>query len=249
MFLKILTIIGIVLLAILALVVLYILFACVCSLFVSPKKDYPKDSKFYRFLMNSLTWLVLGIVRVKIHVTGKENLPDGRFLLVSNHISNYDPLITWMALKKQNLAFVSKPSNFKIPFFGRIVKRCCFLAIDRENAKNAITTINKASQLIIDNQASVGIYPEGTRSKTKELLPFHNFVFRCAQKAQVPIVVCTVRETDTIHKRTPWRSTHVYLDILGTIPTEEVLEKRTSELGEKIYEQMKEFLNSKESGK
>ena len=95
---------------------------------------------------------------------------------------------------------------------------------------------------MIDNQASVGVYPEGTRSKTSELLPFHNMVFRIAQKANVPIVVMTIKGAENIRQRTPWRRTHVYINILGVIQTEEVLGKRTSELGEQIFQQMADSL-------
>ncbi len=231
-----------VLLGLISLPIAYILFGCVCALFVNRKKQYTKHNGFYRFLLNSITIMVLFVLRVKIHVTGREHLPEGRFLLASNHRSNYDPIVTWAVLRKQNLAFVSKPSNFKIPFFGWIARRCCFMAIDRENARNAITTLNTASQLIIDNQTSVAVYPEGTRSKTGELLPFHNMMFRIAQKSKVPIVVMTVCGTEKIRKRTPWRRTHVYINILGTIPAEEVLSKHTSELGEQIYQQMTDSL-------
>ena len=128
-----------VLLGLISLPIAYILFGCVCALFVNRKKQYTKHNGFYRFLLNSITIMVLFILRVKIHVTGREHLPEGRFLLASNHRSNYDPIVTWAVLRKQNLAFVSKPSNFKIPFFGWIARRCCFMAIDRENARNAIT--------------------------------------------------------------------------------------------------------------
>lgn len=231
-----------VLLGLICLPIAYILFGCVCSLFINRKKQYTKNSKFYRFLLNSITILVLFVLRVKIHVVGKEHLPKGRFLLASNHRSNYDPLVTWAVLRKQQMAFISKPSNFKIPFFGWMAKRCCFMSIDRENARKAVETINTASQLMIDNQASVGVYPEGTRSKTSELLPFHNMVFRIAQKASVPIVVMTIKGAENIRQRTPWRRTHVYINILGVIQTEEVLGKRTSELGEQIFQQMADSL-------
>ena len=238
-----------VILGLLGAFVLYVAFACVCSLFVDKNKDYPKDSKFFRFFLDTLTGVVLFFSSVKIHVKGKEKLPEGRFLMVSNHRSGYDALSTWYAFRECQLACVSKPSNFKIPFFSRITKRCCFMAIDRDSAKNAVKTINYASEVMINDQVSVLVYPEGTRSKTGELLPFHNMVFRMAQKAQVPIVVCTIRGTEKIKGRAPFRRTDVYIEVVDVLPVEEVVEKRTNELGDKISGLMLDNLSQAENQK
>ena len=204
--------------ALLALLLMYLLFLGVCCLLVNPEKEYDKNSPFYRFLLNSATSAAMKLLRIRVHVCGVEKIPkDTKVLFVSNHRSNFDPIVTWYALKKWKIAFVSKPSNFKIPFFGRIIRKCCFMPIDRENPRNAIVTINKAAKLLKKQEVSIGIYPEGTRSKSCELLPFHNGVFKIAQKAEAPIVVLCVTGTEKISKRTPIRQTDVYLDVSETI--------------------------------
>ena len=206
----------------------------ICSLFISSEKEYNKNSRFYRWILNAYTWLALGIVRVKIDVLGMEKVPKNtRFLLVGNHVSNYDPIITWLVFKRYDLAFISKESNFKIPVFGRIIRKCCYMAIDRENPRNAIKTINRASNLIKSNEVSVAVYPEGTRNKEcNGLLPFHNSVFKIAQKANVPIVIVGVAGTESIHKRTPWKRTHVQLQVLDVVNAEDVTAMKTNEIGE-----------------
>lgn len=215
-----------------ALLLLYILFLGVCSLLVSPHKQYEKNSPFYRFLLDSATAAALKILRVKIHVTGMEQLPENmKLLFVCNHRSNFDPLVTWHIFRKWKLAFVSKPENFKIPFFGRIIRRCCFLAIDRENPRNALSTLNQASKLLRRQEVSIGIYPEGTRSKSGELLPFHNGVFKIAQKAEADVVVLSISGTEKIYRNIPFRKTDVYLDVLGVLPAESVKGKRTDMIG------------------
>lgn len=229
--------------AILALLLLYFLFVGICALFVSPKREYDMNSPFYRFLLDSGTALLLWGARVKIHTTGFEKVPtDRKLLFVSNHRSNFDPLVTWRVFKEWKLAYVSKPSNFKIPFFGRIVRKCCFLAIDRENPRNAIVTINKAAQLLRNQEVSVGIYPEGTRSKSSQLLPFHNGVFKIAQRADADIVVLAVSGTENIHKNYPWRRSRVYLDVLEVIPAETVKVSRTDAIGQRIREALNQNL-------
>ena len=54
-------------------------------------------------------------------------IPEGtRFVLVGNHQSKFDPILSWYILRKKDIAFISKPENFKQPIFGRIIRKCCF---------------------------------------------------------------------------------------------------------------------------
>lgn len=229
-------IILIILCLLLGLFLLSLIITWICCLFVKDK-FYSKDSKFYRFLLYFWTGFLSKIIRIKVHVNGIDKLPQKtRFLLVGNHRSNYDPILTWQALKKYNISFISKRENFKIPFFGKIIRKCSFMEIDRENPRNAIKTINLASNLIKDDVASVAVYPEGTRSKTLELKEFHNGVFKIAQKANVPIVIVSILGTEKIHRNVIIRKSHVYIDILDVINVDEVSTLSTKEIGEKVRE-------------
>ncbi len=231
-----------IILGILCIPAVYILMLVICPLFISTKKEYPKNSRFFRWLLNSSTGIMRVLLRIRLDVTGKENIPDGRFLLVSNHRSNFDPILTWYVFRKQDIAFISKEANFRIPFFGRMIRRCCFMAIDRENPRNAAKTINHAAGLIKNDEVSVGVYPEGTRSKKCVLLPFHAAVFKIAQKAQVPVVVMTIAGTEKIHKNRPFRKTVVHIDILKVISPEHLQKSKTSEISDEVRKYMEENL-------
>lgn len=216
----------------LGLFLLYVLFLGACALLVNPEKEYDENSGFYRFLLDSATTAAIKLLRIRVHISGMEKIPkDTKVLFVSNHRSNFDPIVTWYALKEWKIAFVSKPENFKVPFFGRIIRKCCFLPIDRENPRKAIITINKAAKLLKRQEVSIGIYPEGTRSKNCELLPFHNGVFKIAQKAETPIVVLSITGTEKISARTPFQPTDVYLDVLEVFPSENIKEIKTEMIG------------------
>lgn len=213
------------------LVLLYVLFLIIVTSFVK-KKEYDKVSKFYKWLFDFTAGIVIRLLNIKIRVIGQEKLDavQGRFLLVSNHRSNFDPILTYYAFRKKGLAFVSKPENFNIIVAGGLIRKMCFLAIDRENPRNALKALIKASQLIKNDVVSIGIYPEGTRSKTGELLPFHDGVFKIAQMSKVPVVVMTVKNTEKLAKRKFLGRVIVEIEIKDVIDAPTVLEKSTHEL-------------------
>lgn len=229
-----------------ALLFAYVLFLGICSLFVNPKKEYESNSRFYRFLLHSATAGALKLLRIKVHITDIEKVPtDVLPLFVGNHRSNFDPIIQWHIFRKWQPAFISKASNFKIPFFGRFIRKCCFMAIDRESPRKALTTINKAAKLLRKGEVSIGVYPEGTRSKTSELLPFHNGVFRIAQKAGVPIVVMAISGTEKIHKNIPFHHSDVYLDVVDVISAEDAAAMKTDAIGERVRSKLECNLKNK----
>ena len=126
--------------------------------------------------------------------------------------------------------------------WGRLIRRCGFLSIDRSSPRSSVETLNRAAGMIENGVVSVGIYPEGTRSKTSRLLPFHNGVFLVAEKSKAPIVVIAVRGTEQIHKRCVFRRTHVYIDVLDVIAPEEYEGKMTGEIGARVRRDLEDFL-------
>jgi len=222
---------------------LFVLFTIICSLFVR-KEEYTKDNKFYRFLYNTWAVLAVGVCSIRVKVKGKDKLPkDTRFLMVENHISNFDAIVTGYAFRKSELAVISKPEVFKIFAFGKIIRKCCFLSINREDPRVAIETIRKASNLIKNDETSILLYPEGTRSKTGKLLPFHNGTLKIARNANVPIVVAVIKDTDKVKNNFPFKRTIVTIEVIDVINAEEVRSFTTGELGDFIRNKMLKALN------
>ncbi len=225
----------IVLCTLLGLYLVYLAFLSVCALLVT-KKEYDRDSSFYRFLLDNSTRNILKLLRIHVHVSGMDKVPlDTKCLFVSNHRSNYDPIITWYVFKSWHLAYISKKENFSIPVFGRIIRKCCFMAIDRKNIRNAVPTIKKAGELLREREVSIGVYPEGTRNRTGELLPFHDCVFKIALYGEAPIVVMAVSGTENIFRNIKrLRRSDVKLDVLSVIPPSRVSTMKTSEIGVEV---------------
>lgn len=224
-------------------IVLHLLFVATVALFVDMKKPCDKPGRFYRFWVDYTMELLLFLSRVRVKVNGAEKIPtDKRFLMVSNHLSNLDPIVYIVAFKTYGMLFVSKPENFKIPVAGQFIHKSGFLPIDRENARNAMKTIHKATDYVKDDVGSVCIYPEGTRSKTGELLEFKDGVFYVCKKAPCPVVVTTVKNTEKIVKNFPFKRTTVVVDVIDVINPEEFTERSTHELSENIRNMMAEKL-------
>ncbi len=215
---------------------LYLIYLFIISRFVNPKKEYEDFSQFYFSNLLRLAAGILGWARVKPTVTGSEKIPEGRCLFVSNHRSNFDPMIVWHLFPECRLAYISKEGNFHIPVAGRMLRKCCFLQIDRENPRQSLLCIMKAAEYLKQDKVSIGVYPEGTRNKNYEqgLLPFHNGVFKIAKMAKVPVVVLTVEGTQNIHKNFPWRKSPVQVKIVEVLGAEEIASLKTDEIAAKV---------------
>ena len=216
-----------------ALNLFYLVVAWVASWFINPSKPLSRQSFACRSACVYASIIVTGYCWVKTHVRGAEKLPEaGRFLLVSNHRSGFDPIVVTRMLRRFNISFVSKPANLQMPFLGRIGYGAGCLPIDRENDRKALTTILTAADYLKRNLCSMAIYPEGTRSVDGQLLPFHAGSFKIAQKANVPLVITSISGTEKVGKNVLRRRTDVYLDILEVIPAEKVKAMSTRELAE-----------------
>lgn len=211
------------------------------SLPISLKKQYEEPSPFYLKCLNAAYLFTCFAGRIKLEVMGLEKLPKGeKFLFVSNHLSRFDPMIQSLALRKTPLAFISKPENFKIPIGRRFMNRSCYIPIDRSSAKNAASSISRASMLLKNKKISIGVYPEGTRGNSYNLQEFRSGCLKAATKANAPIVVAVITGTEKIHKNSPWRRTPVTLEIITVIYPQN---KKTTELSDEIKSIMQSALD------
>ncbi len=224
-----------------------------CLLWLStlffPKKDKPIEKPLrgvYFMIQFSCDWL-LTLLGVRVRFKGMEQFPNEPFVLVSNHLSNFDPIVVLSKVKHRKIAFISKQSNFKIPVAGSYVHNAGFLPIDRENPMKAMRTIKRAGEMMLSEQMIMGIYPEGTRSKSGELLEFKEGAFLLAKRTNAPIVVITTKGTNQISKRALRRRTQVELEVLEVIDSETVKAQSLSELCAHVRETIENGLGKKEN--
>lgn len=219
------------------LIILHFLILFIISLFVDKTKEQTTDNRFFRFVTVYSMGMVLTLFNVHITVEGLDKVPNGRWLLISNHRSAFDPFIQMWVLRKHDLAFISKPENLRIPIAGAFMHKCCFLCIDRENPRNALRTILGAVKLIKNDVVSFGIYPEGTRNRDKGLLPFKNGALQIAQKANIPIISSVLYNTEAVTKNAflPWKRTNVVFKILSVVDAQSATSEKSVDLGDKLH--------------
>ena len=106
------------------------------------------------------------------------------------------------------------------------------LPINRTDNREALGTIKYAAKLLQKGVVSFGIYPEGTRSKTGELLPFRNGAFQIAKRAGAPIVIVKTSGTELIAHRFARKRTIVRFDVLDVLEGSAVSKLPTREIGD-----------------
>lgn len=221
-----------------AAVLVYIIWLFASILLTKPT-DAPSEKlkKFYHWCeVHTLSWLTKQLF-IRCKVSGAEKVPQEPFLFVCNHRSAFDPLATVALLKQIRFCFVCKPEVINVPVLGPAMTRAGFFPIDRENPRNAVTAIKYAAQVITEQKRSVGIYPEGTRSKSGEMLPFHAGSFKIAKLAGCPVVVASIQV-----KKGWLFPSKIELHVVDVMDVDYVKENNTATLAQRAETAIKEDL-------
>jgi 1-acyl-sn-glycerol-3-phosphate acyltransferase len=137
---------------------------------------------------------VVDNARMQVDVVGRENIrPHETYLVMSNHQSLYDVPVLFHVIGS-NVRMIAKEELFRVPVFGPALAAGGFISIDRGDRNAAIASLQRARDLLAGG-THVWIAPEGTRSRTGELLPFKKGAFYLALEARLPILPVTVRGT------------------------------------------------------
>jgi 1-acyl-sn-glycerol-3-phosphate acyltransferase len=137
---------------------------------------------------------IVAHTRMEVTVTGREHMaPGATYLLMSNHQSHYDIPVLFEAIGS-NIRMITKEELFRVPIFGNALKLGGFISIDRANRHAAIRSLDQARELMASG-THVWIAPEGTRSRTGQLLPFKKGAFYLALEARLPILPVTISGT------------------------------------------------------
>ncbi len=183
---------------------------------------------------------------VEVQVNGLENIPEGAALFVSNHQGNFDIPILLSRLDEPK-SIVAKIELEKMPMIASWMKLFDCLFIDRENPRQCMRVLGDAEKLLIEGK-SVIIFPEGTRSKGKQLGEFKDGAFRTALKSKVPIVPVVIDGSYKIMEANGgWiKPGLVHLTVLPPVFTTELTKEEGKAMGDKVKASIESVLINRE---
>jgi 1-acyl-sn-glycerol-3-phosphate acyltransferase len=164
----------------------------------------PEGSRWVekRLWSRVLIWAGGGVLEVR----GAENIPRGvPLVFVANHQSTLDIPVLFTAVPS-TFVFVAKKALRYVPALGWYLLVARFVLVDRGNRQEAIASLDKAARQI-QAGASIAIFPEGTRSESRRVMPFKKGPFALAMRAGVPLVPVTIEGTGRLMPKNSWRIT------------------------------------------
>jgi len=127
-----------------------------------------------------------------VTIRGKNNIKKKTYVVVSNHQSLLDILVAFRIFF--HFKWVSKEEIFKIPFIGWNMRLNRYISLVRGDRNSIIKMFDDCNKAI-KKGSSVYIFPEGTRSRTRELKQFKNGAFHLAQENKIPILPVAISGT------------------------------------------------------
>lgn len=147
----------------------------------------------YHWLQKQVRYM-LWIYDVKIIVHNRDNWIDKNCLMIGNHQSNIDPILLFFLNdfnKTAPCAFIAKKELETNRTYKNFLILIDVLFLDRNNPRQAVEIMKEANDLIRLPRTMV-VFPEGTRSQSKEIGEFHAGSFKIAQKAHTPIIPVSI---------------------------------------------------------
>lgn len=164
----------------------------------------PMSSSYRRLALSSLAKIVY-YFNPQIQLPKKQVvLSDIQYpcIILANHRSALDPL-TFPVIFDDNIMykmiFMAKDSLFRVPLSGSYLSKCEHIPVHRNRHPKVD---NYRITKVVDDKNILLIYPEGTRNKTDNLLPFKEGAFKIAKDHNLPIYLLAVKNVDKIPKPT-----------------------------------------------
>ena len=162
-----------------------------------PEKSWKKARKYVSGFFKT----ELKISGCKIEAIGKENIPEGAVLFVSNHRSYFDILITHETIEKP-AGFIAKKELRKVPLLPLYMDDIGCLFLDRNDIKQSLQVINQAADFMKMGHSMI-LFPEGHRNQSDEFLPFKEGGYKMAEKSKCPIVPVAISGSDLLLESAP----------------------------------------------
>ncbi len=202
------------------------------------EKNYLQLYKIVFFVFNR----TLKFTKISFEVEGLEKLEniDDNFLVVSNHQSEFDIPIIFNVFKDFGVSFIAKKELNRFPVVSTYMKIIDCIFLDRNNVKSGMNMIKNANRLL-DNGVNLCVFPEGTRSSPKNMLPFKAAALKTATRVKKNIVPVTINNSYNVMKDS-WkiRSQHVQIIIHDVIKYADYKEMKINDISETVEKMIKD---------
>lgn len=213
---------------------------------VHVKRADPFDMRHHAFA-NSVMRAILRVVRLKITVTGRENIPKEPFILASNHQTLFDILAMKTILADRPLVFIAKRELFRWPVVGRMIKLLGNVPIERESDRAAAQAIIEGIKMY-KSGAPVMVFPEGHRTRKNEMIPFKAGSFKLAMKPKAPLVVACVYDMHKAWKGWPFLAQKARIHFHEPLRPDFYTDKTSYEVSDAVREIIQNRLDTFASG-
>jgi 1-acyl-sn-glycerol-3-phosphate acyltransferase len=198
-------------------------------------RPFRRNNVYYASqLMGKVSWILGLKIEIRVPDTVKNK---GPFVYICNHQNSYD-IFTVSAAVQPATVSIGKKSLKWIPFFGQMYWLTGNILIDRKNSNKAMNTIALTAKKIKEKQLSVWLFPEGTRSNGRGLLPFKMGAFRTAIQAQVPIVPVCASNLHNKVKLNRWDNGKMIIEFLDPIDINDLKKENIRAITNEIHDLM-----------
>ena len=211
---------------------------------------YNQEAKDYSCLrmVQTAFKLMLKVAGVRLTVIGEENVPkDQAVLYIGNHRSYFDILLTYSRCPGLT-GYVAKVEMLRYWLLRDWMKALYCLFLDRKDIKAGLKTILQGIEYI-KRGISICIFPEGTRNRTDEMLPFKEGSLKIAEKTGCPIIPMAITNSAEIFENhIPFvRPCHVILEYGTPILPKELTKDEKKFLGSYTQNRIQEMLDKNKS--
>jgi 1-acyl-sn-glycerol-3-phosphate acyltransferase len=129
--------------------------------------------------------------------------PNRTCFFVSNHVNLFDPFVLYSVVP-QFMRGLELESHFRVPVYGWLMKRFGNVPVPEVNRPSDLKRMWRLTRAALDQGVSLVVFPEGGRTLTGLVGPFHDGVFRMAQDFGTPITPVSIIGAFTFNRKTSW---------------------------------------------
>lgn len=227
------------------LVPLFFLFTLLAAVAVVVVEKLRGDSPAVDRIIDRWSRWFLGIAPVRYELIGAEHLdPERRYVVVSNHLSNFDIPLLFVALRPIRIRFLAKKEIYKIPFVAQAMDAVGIVKIDRQAAMTAHEAINAGVRNATERGFSLMVFAEGTRSRDGDMHDFRKGAFRMAIDNDLPLLPVVIHGTWSVNPPGQWliRPGYATVTVMEPIETHELAYKTD---GIRLYREVRAAMETR----